>query len=173
MSRVRHSVSTVVFFAVLGLHLGCASLQSLARVVQPPRFEHSDVHPAEIRLAGPSADHPLGGAAVRIWTQVSNPNPFGFRLSRLQTTLFVGGSRAATGDFPLGLPLDAGADATIPLDLTIDFGEVAGLADVVRGAAAGRPVEYDLEGIVGIDAGAWGEPTFGPTTLLRGELVGR
>ena len=60
-----------------------------------------------MRLAGPSADRPFGGATVRLWTEVSNPNPFGFTLGTLDGTLFLEGSRAAAAAFPLGLPLGA------------------------------------------------------------------
>jgi hypothetical protein len=73
--------------------------------------------PAEIRLVGPSAERPIGGAVVRIWTRVSNPNAFGFRLATLRTTLLLDGSRAATGDFPLGLPLGPREETVVPLDL--------------------------------------------------------
>ena len=75
--------------------------------MQPPTFEQAPGQPAEIRLLTPSFDDPLGGANVRLWMNVGNPNPFGFTLSTLQTTLFLEGSRAAIGEFPLGLPLGA------------------------------------------------------------------
>ncbi len=169
MSRTRVYISIAVFFAVLGLNLSCASLGSFSRVVQPPRFEEAG-QPTEIRLAGPSLDRPLGGATVRLWTRVSNPNPFGFRLSTLRSTLILEGERAATGDFPLGLPLAAGEQAVIPIDLAISFADVGGLAEAVRRAANGQAIDYELEGTIGIDAGAFGEPTFGPMTLMRGEL---
>jgi hypothetical protein len=167
---MRHYLSGLVFFAVLGLHLGCASLGSLGRVVQPPRFEEADGQPAEIHLAGPSTNRPLGGATVRIWTRVTNPNPFGFRLSTLRTALLLENDRAATGDFPLGLPLGPGEDTVVPLDLSISFAEVPNVPALVRRAVNGDPVAYELEAIVGIDAGAFGEPTFGPLTIARGEF---
>ena len=79
---------------------GCASLDSLGNLgalVQPPRFE---------QVPGPAGrDSPPGtqGAGVRLWTKVTNPNPFGFRLGTLRGTLFLEDSRAADADFPLGL----------------------------------------------------------------------
>jgi hypothetical protein len=63
MSRTRVYISIAVFFAVLGLNLSCASLGSVSRAVQPPRFEEAG-QPTEIHLAGPSLGQPLGGAAV-------------------------------------------------------------------------------------------------------------
>jgi hypothetical protein len=170
MSHVQRRVILAAFPILLGLGLGCASLSSFSRIVQPPRFEEADGQPAEIRLAGPSVNRPLGGATVRLWTRVTNPNPFGLRLSTLKTTLTLEGNRAASGDFPLGLPLGAREEAVVPLDLSIDFRDVAELSRTVRGAVDGRAVEYELEGTIGIDAGALGEPTFGPMTLLRGNL---
>jgi hypothetical protein len=162
-----------VILAVLAFSAACASLGSLSRLIQPPRFSEAENQPAEIRLVGPAGGRPLGGAAVRIWTRVSNPNPFGLRLSTLETTLLLDGTRAATGDFPLGLPLRAGEESVIPLDLSISFSDMPGLSSVVRNAIGGQRVDYLLEGTIGIDAGALGQPTFGPLTLLRGELSAR
>jgi hypothetical protein len=159
--------------AVLAFSSACASLGPLGRLIQPLRFSEDQNQPAEIRLVGPGAGRPLGGAAVRIWTRVSNPNPFGLRLSRLETTLLLDGNRAATGDFPLGLPLAAGQESVIPLDLSISFSDLSGLSSAIRNAIGGQRVEYQLDGTVGIDAGPLGQPTFGPLMLFRGELGAR
>lgn len=170
MSYLQCRVILAAFLIVVGLGPGCASLTSFSRIVQPPRFGEAHDQPAEIRLAGPSVNRPLGGATVRLWTRVTNPNPFGFRLSTLRTTLTLEGNRAASGDFPLGLPLGAREEAVVPLEMSIDFADLAELSRAVRGAVDGRAVEYELEGTIGIDAGALGKPTFGPMTLLRGNL---
>jgi hypothetical protein len=60
--------------------------------------------------------------------------------------------RAATGSFPPGLPLGAGQTSVVPLDLSISFSDVPGLAAVVRQAVKGGPVAYQLDGTVGVDA---------------------
>ena len=159
-----------VVLAMLASSSACASLGSLNRLIQPLRFSEAENQPAEIRLVGPAAGRGLGGAVMRIWTRVSNPNPFGFRLSTLETTLLLDGRRAATGDFPLGLPLRAGEESVIPLDLSISFSDMAGLSNVVRNAIGGQRVGYQLDGTIGIDAGALGQPRFGPVMLFRGEL---
>jgi hypothetical protein len=164
------TIATALFAA------GCASLDSLGslgRLVQPPIFAEAENQPAEIRLLGPGTDRPLGGATVRIWTRVTNPNPFGFRLATLRTTLLLDGARAATGDFPLGLPLAAREETVVPLDLAISFSDLAGLSRIVRSAADGQPVPYQLEGTIGVDAGRLGQPTFGPMQLVAGELARR
>jgi hypothetical protein len=149
---------------------GCAQLGALSQIVQPPRFEQADNQPAEIRLMGPSLSMPAGGAGVRIWLEVTNPNAFGFTLSTLSATLALEGSRAATGDFPLGLPLAARQQSVVPLDLSISFVDLPGLAGVLRQVAIGGAVDYELDGTVGINAGAFGTPTFGPMRLVSGEL---
>src|SRR5688572_21704546 len=96
------------WIAVLAyLCVGCASLEGLRALIQPPRFEQADGRQSEIRLTGPSVGAPTGGATVRLWTRVSNPNGFGLTLGTLRGTLHLEGSRAATVDFPLGLPLQA------------------------------------------------------------------
>ena len=148
----------------------CATLGPLAQFVQPPRFRQADNRPAEIRLIAPSIRQPTGAAGVRIWLEVTNPNAFGFTLSTVNATLALQGSRAATGDFPLGLPLRARQQSVVPLDLSINFADVPGLAGVVRQIATGGAIEYQLDGTVGVDAGRLGTPTFGPMLLTRGDL---
>ena len=149
----------------------CAHLDQLRAFVQPPRFEQARDQPAEIRLIGPRSDLPLGGAGVRLWTTVTNPNPFGLTLGTLKGTLYLEGTHAADADFPLGLPLNAGEGSTIPIDLSISFADLPGLADVIRRAANREPLEYRLEGTIGVDAGALGQPVFGPMTLVSGQIV--
>jgi hypothetical protein len=149
----------------------CAgALGTLERLIQPPTFRHADGRSTEIRLSPPSINNPFGGAGVTLWLEVANPNPFGFTLSTLETTLILEGTRAATGDFPLGLPLGAGQTTVVPVDLTISFADIPGLTGAVRQAAAGQPIAYDLDGTVGVDAGRFGQPTFGPMRLMSGEL---
>jgi hypothetical protein len=152
------------------LSAGCGALAPLQRLIQPPSFSEADGMPAELRLMTPSSSNPLGGAGVTLWLEVTNPNPFGFTLSTLQTTLRLEGSRAATGDFPLGLPLSAGQTTVVPVDLSISFADIPGLAGAIRQATAGLPLAYELEGTVGVDAGRFGQPTFGPMRLVTGEL---
>lgn len=165
-----------VLVAMIACTSACASLgslESLGGLIQPPRFTEAEDQPPEIRLVGPSADQPIGGAVVRIWTRVSNPNAFGFRLATLRTTLLLDGSRAATGDFPLGLPLGPREETTVPLDLSVSFSDLTGLSRIVRSAADGQAVPYQLDGTIGIDAGRFGQPTFGPMLLFRGDLSAR
>ena len=159
-------VGILVFVAAAG----CASLGPLAQIVQPPRFRQADNQPAEIRLIAPSLRNPAGGAGVRIWLEVTNPNAFGFTLSTINATLALQGGRAATGDFPLGLNLAAGQQSVVPLDLTFNFADVPGLASVARQLATGGAIDYQLDGTVGVDAGRLGTPTFGPMLLTKGDL---
>ncbi len=142
---------------------GMDSLGTLGALVQPPRFEQVPDRPAEIRLLGSS------GAGIRLWTKVSNPNPFGFRLGTLKGTLYLDDSRAADADFPLGLSLGAGSESELPIDISISFADLPGLSGVARRILARQSLPYRLEGTVGVDAGRFGQPVFGPMTLLRGE----
>jgi hypothetical protein len=148
----------------------CAELGQLARVIQPLRFSEVPGRESTIRLAGPSTRQPLGGAALRLWTRISNPNPIGITLSTLRAEVSLDGNRAATGDFPLGLPLTAGGESDVPLDLSIDFADLPGLSDVLRRAIASQQVPYEVEGTFSIDAGALGRPSFGPMRLFQGRL---
>lgn len=148
----------------------CGSLGNLQQIIQPPRFEQAPNQPAEIRLLGPSAGSPLGSAGVRIWLQVTNPNPFGFTLSTINADLTLEANHAATGNFPLGLPLNAGQQSVVPLDLSISFSDVPALSRTLGRLATGGSAAYQLDGTVGIDAGRFGTPTFGPMRLTTGEL---
>jgi hypothetical protein len=152
----------------LAVSVGCASLGQLIGV-RPPRFENAD-RPAEFRLVGPSLDRPFGGAAVRLWARVENPNPFSLTLSTVYGRLILDDTEAADVDLPLGLPLVSGEAQVIPLNISIGFENVPRLAGVLADAGRGAPLGYRLEGTIGVDAGRLGQPTFGPLTLLEGDV---
>jgi hypothetical protein len=156
--------SRLSFLALAVLILqGCVAMNSLGTLIQPPRFEQIPGRPAEIRLQG------VTGAGIRLWTRVTNPNPFGLRLGTLKGTLYLEDSRAADADFPLGLSLAAGGDSELPIDISISFADLPGLSGIARRILGRQPVPYRLEGTVGVDAGRLGQPVFGPMTVLRGE----
>ncbi|HEY0305192.1 MAG TPA: LEA type 2 family protein [Longimicrobiales bacterium] len=139
-------------------------------MIQPPRFSVASGSQAELRLVGPSAGRPLGGAAVRLWARVENPNALGISLRAVQGALALDGTKAADVDFPLGLPLLAGQDTVIPLDINISFSDLPGLADVAARLITRNSVNYRLDGTVTVNAGPLGNPSFGPSTLLDGSL---
>jgi hypothetical protein len=149
---------------------GCATLDQLRALVQPPRFEEADGERAEIRLIAPDSTRPLGGAAVRVWTKVTNPNSFGITLGLLSGTLLLEGTHAASAEFPLGLPLTPGQEHVIPIDLSVSFSDLPALANTLRRAAGNETIAYTLDGTIGVDAGPLGQPVFGPMTLVRGDL---
>lgn len=166
-------VTLAVLVAGAIIFPSCASLGSLgslARIIVPPTFEQARDERTEVQLTPPGLGGRLGGASIRIWTRVKNPNPFGIRLSTLDGDLYLEGTRAAIASFPLGLPLDARGDSIVPLDIRIDFADVPALGSALQRAAVGEPVAFRLDGTVTIDAGSLGQPSFGPSTWLRGEL---
>lgn len=148
---------------------GCAGL-GLEQVLQAPTFRVDGSQQAHLRLLAPSFDRPAGGAAVRLYARVGNPNPVGLTLTRLVGQLQLQGNNAARVDFPLGVPLQAGGETMVPIDIAIDFNDLPGLANVARSALSGQRLNYSLNGTVGVDAGLLGQPSFGPMTLLTGEL---
>jgi hypothetical protein len=159
-------IATVGCVAVIS---ACAGL-GLGDVIQPPRFSVADGRQAELRLLGPSSGRPLGGASIRLWARVENPNPLGLSIAAIQGALALEGTRAADVDFPLGLPLLAGQDTIIPLDINVSFSDLPGLADVAVRLATRSSVNYQLDGTVAVNAGPLGTPRFGPSTLLNGTL---
>jgi hypothetical protein len=146
----------------------CATL-GLGDVIQPPRLSAVDGREAELRLAPPTSNRPLGGATIRIWTRVENPNTFGLTLAALAGNLFLENTRAADVQFPLGLPLTARADTIIPIDISISFADVPGMMGVAERILTQNRVAYRLDGTLSVDAGPFGQPSFGPTTWLRGD----
>jgi hypothetical protein len=146
----------------------CATLGSLGAIVQPPRFEEAPDRQAEIRILPATGSRGLDGISVRLWTKVTNPNPFGFRLSTLAGTLFLEDARAATVEFPLGLPLTARGTDTIPIDISVGFAELPRLGGVIERAISRQPIRYRLDGTIAVEAGRFGTPVFGPMTLIQG-----
>jgi hypothetical protein len=164
ISRRSRAISAIAVFTVLG---ACAALQE---IIQPPILDMAADRSSQFRIVGPAADRPLGGAQLRIWARVQNPNTFGFTLTSLTGNLLLEGDHAAAVDLPLGLPLPAAGDTVIPLDLTISFADIPGLANQLMAAITGQRLNYAIDGVIGVDAGPLGQPTFGPSTWLRGDL---
>jgi hypothetical protein len=150
---------------------GCATLGGLN--VQAPRFEVATEQVSELRLLPPSPQRPLGGAAVRLHARVENPNPIGITLTSLVGVLQLEGYEAAQTEFPLGLPLGAGQSSVVPLEVSISFANLPGLADVVGRAMTVGQVNYNLRGTARVDAGLFGQPSFGPMSLLQGTVQAR
>jgi hypothetical protein len=148
----------------------CASLGGVQAVVQPPQFRVAAEQQAEIRLLGPATNRPAGGASVRLWAHVQNPNAFGITLSALDGTLFLEGLQAALVDFPLGLPLAAAQDTVIPLDVIVGFADVPRVASSLLGAVGRNQAQYRLEGRARVNAGFLGQPVFGPLTIVEGTV---
>ena len=155
---------------------GCATLGSLGGLIRPVRIESAPDHPAELRLGGGGI---LGGrvgiglpdaATLRLWARIENPNSFGLTLSAIDGAVYLEDARAASVNLPLGLPLEPQLERLVPLDITLRLSDLPGLGGVIARAASGNPTAYRLEGRITLDAGALGQPTFGPSTLLRGEV---
>jgi len=171
MGRCVFAAARLAFPALVVVGLSaCASLEGLRALIQAPQFSQAEGQRNEIRLAPIQSGRPAGGATVRIWTTVTNPNPFGFTLSTLKTDLSLEGNHAASGEFPLGLPLTAGQQTIVPLDLSISFADVPALSRTIGRLAVGGTAAYQLDGTVGIDAGRFGTPSFGPMRLTTGQL---
>jgi len=161
-----------VLLGALPLLSGCATLSQLG--IQAPQFAVDNTQQAQIRLLGPSLGRPQGGAAIRLFARVRNPNPIGLTLSRVAGGLALEGANAAQVDFPLGVPLQGNSETVVPLDISVKFNDIPGLANVLLRAATGQSVRYALRGTVGVNAGVLGQPTFGPMNLLEGSArIGR
>jgi hypothetical protein len=165
---MKRATYTLALAGAVLLSGGCATLGTLG--IAAPTFQVDQQQQAELRLLPPSPSRPAGGAAVRLYARVQNPNAVGITLSRLAGTLQLQGRNAAAVDFPLGVPLQANGEALVPMDLAIDFNDIPGLADVLLRAATGQSVGYALDGTVGVDAGIFGQPSFGPMNIVAGQL---
>jgi hypothetical protein len=74
-------------------------------------------------------------------------------------------------DLPFGLPLPAQGDTTFPVDVSISFSDIPGLAGLFTRAISGASIPYRLDGRFGVGAGALGNFDFGPQTLLTGSAT--
>jgi hypothetical protein len=163
-------MKTTTILAAAILVAGCASL-NLSDAVQAPRVFDVDGRDATLRILPPSTDHPAGGAAVRLWSHVENPNAFSINVTRLAGDLFVGDGGGVGVDFPLGVPLVANGDTIVPLDVTLGFDALPVLGRTLVAAALDGSLPYRLDATIGVDAGMLGAPVFGPLTLLSGSLT--
>jgi len=171
--RRRPSIGLAAAIAtVLATAPGCATLNALGLPLRPLHFEAARDRPAELRLGGGG----FGGlglpdaATLRLWAHVDNPNGFGITLAAIEGAVYLEDTHAATVDFPLGLPLEAGLGQDFPLDVSLRLRDLPALAGVLGRAVGGNPLAYRLEGRFTVDAGPLGTPSFGPSTLLRGEV---
>ena len=146
---------------------GCATL-GLDSFVQPPTFQSVDGRGSAVEVTRPTTTSPFGGARVRVWTRVRNPNQFGINLASLGGELYLENTHAADVDLPLGLPLLATQDTVIPVDFLVDFAELPRLARVVQNAIGGGEIPYRLEGTVGVSSETFGYQEFGPGTVFSG-----
>jgi LEA14-like dessication related protein len=170
MKNARAPISIISSLATIALLVAGAACATLQTVVQAPIFELASDRSSRVRLLAPAIGRPLGGAEIQVWARVQNPNPVGFTLSRLAGTVLLSEQRAADVDLPLGLPLEAAGDTVIPLALTLSFADVPDLADRIQQALSRGSIEYALRGTLAVDAGAFGQPSFGPRTWIQGDV---
>ena len=160
-----------LLLALLAFISGCASLGALAAALSAPTFAVDQSQQPQLRLLGPGAGHPAGGAALRLYARVNNPNPIALTLSTLAGALELEGRQAANVNFPLGVPLAARGQTVVPLDVTVSFSDVPALGSILLNAVTGRAVQYRLNGTVGVNTGVFGPQNFGPMTLLSGSVA--
>ena len=82
--RTHHRSGRFAALAALAAAAIIPACAALNDIVQAPQFTMDQGRSSEIRLLGPSIGRPLGGAQVRVWARVHNPN--GFRLQATQLT---------------------------------------------------------------------------------------
>jgi hypothetical protein len=148
---------------------GCATFLSFLPV-EAPRFDVDAERGSVLTLDPVSLLSGRPVATLRIWTRVTNPNDFGLTLSRLQGDLFLEGREMAALNLPLGLPMAAVGDTVIPLDIQFGLPALGSLGALGESLLRRSAVGYRVDGVVGVDAGRLGEPTFGPRTWLEGDV---
>lgn len=169
-ARTGYCAAAVLLALIGSTTTGCAGLARLGLRILAPIIREAPGRNATVTYAPPTSASPLGSIVVRLWAEVENPNPIGLTLDRLEGTLFLDAVRAAEAVFPLGLPLRAGESDVVPLDVVVRLSDLPDLRRVVERAIANRTLPYRLDGLVTVDARELGHPSFGPSTLLRGQL---
>lgn len=169
MIQSRWRAALVGLVATTSLAAGCATIGRVLGV-EAPRFEMAEGRESVLSLDASSLVTGRPRARLRVWARVSNPNAFGFTLSTLRGTVFLEDAEMAEVDLPLGLPLEAARDTVIPLEISFGLPDLERLGALGEAILRRSEVGYRLDGIVGVDAGELGEPTFGPRTWLQGRL---
>ena len=155
--------AAVVAAAGLGLS-ACATLGALGLGLRPLRFEAARDRPAELRLGGGRLGLP-DAATLRLWAHEA---------AQLAGYVYVD----ITGRDPGGYVRDAKAmveqmvklPSGYRLEWSGSFQAMERAGGVIARAVSGQPLAYRLEGRFTVDAGPLGTPSFGPSTLLRGEV---
>ena len=90
----------------------------------------------------------LTGIEADVKLKVSNPNAFGFELSRLDYKLSLGGKPLATSTHRGKTSVDAGGTGTIPLSLSLS---TANLGSAVLAVLQAGSREYEIAGDVAVN----------------------
>ena len=125
-----------------GVFQACASMGSLGNpgaIIQPPRFEQrprstcrGSTSRASKRRRRPTVDASHQSESVRAAAR---------HLQERHASILED-SRAADADFPLGLPLAAGGDSVIPIDISISFSDLPRLGVSAQRLLARQAVPY-------------------------------
>ncbi len=156
-----------LFFArllALPLALTLAACAPRAAVVQVP--EYRIVRTRLTSLTLPGAGGPAT-ATLSLQLLVRNPNPYPIRLARAGGRFFLDGNDVGGVELPnIDLPSGRQVEQEALLSLPITF---ANLGEFVR-VARGEAVSYRVDGSFTVDAGLFGQPSFGPYTLSQGVI---
>ena len=86
----------------------------------------------------------LSSMQVKFFADLTNPNPFGFKLFGLDYLLKVSGNQLAKGRSPQGIDLRAGAKAKTEFELDFDLGKSASaILELIQKKVVG----YELEAV--------------------------
>lgn len=150
--------------SLLAVPLVLAACAPRQTVVQVPTFNVESVRLQSLTLPGGGVP---ATATLSILLRIQNPNPFGVRLARAGGNFFLDGKDVSRVELPnVALPANGEARQEALLSVPITF---ANLAEFVR-VARGEAVSYRIDGNFTVDAGLFGQPTFGPYTLSQGTI---
>lgn len=115
---------------------GCATLWDLINnFIKAPTL---DIRKMEVQKMT------LSSMKVKFFADITNPNPFGFKLFGLDYLLKVSGNQLAKGRAPQGIDLRAGAKAKTDFDLDFDLGRTA---SAILELIEKRAVGYELQAV--------------------------
>ena len=142
-ASIRASGLAPVLAALLALALsGCAALESLAKsAFDPPKLEF-------VSWSADSLD--AEGVTIALHYKLTNPNPQGFRLSRVGWALDLEGKPAAKGDMPSGLTIPSRGAAPLDVPVRLRWRDVPGLVQLV---ATRSDVAFKVTGRAAVASG--------------------
>jgi hypothetical protein len=162
-TTIKATLTTLGLAAVASLGLSSCFPRASAGV-QPPRIEVEDT--VLLKLNPPS----LGiapEAVLGLKLKITNPNPFGVNIARVQGKLYLDDGESGGVEIP-GLNINPTGTSRVETQISIPLNE-GNLNRFIK-VVQGKSVTYRVDGTLTLEAGVLGKPVLGPYTVFQGVI---